>query len=218
MVDIVDTLINFLCQQNTASQCSQFISEYPDITQQIVWLVFFPAIFLIIFIMLIADGVVKNSEHKKYKGLLSVAIFVFIIFQGWFHYVLNISKIWFIGLIVLGGLYVFTHRMGAAGGGGAKAGRSLFSRTAGKVIDKGVNKAIDDIVDALDWTEGREKSIKNLAKRIEKGEKLTQEQLKLYQALSASLSSSTFARAMKKNPDLAGDRALLLEALRNEKD
>lgn len=130
MVDIVDTLIQILCQQGTQSDCTQFLSSYPDIAQQLVFFVLFPAIFLIIFVNIIAKGVTAAT----YKTLLAIGIFIFIIYQGWYHFFLNISKFWFIGLIVLGGIYVLIRKMGAAsgnggGGGGKGAGRSSSSLT-----------------------------------------------------------------------------------------
>lgn len=119
MVDIVDTLIEILCQQGTQSECTQFLSSYPDVTQQLVFFILFPVIFLLIFVNLIAGGVTSAG----YKTLVAIGIFIFIIFQGWYHYFLNISKFWFIGLIILGGIYVVTHKMGAASGGGEGGGK-----------------------------------------------------------------------------------------------
>ena len=120
MVDIVDTLITLLCQQGTQSNCQNFIAQYPDVVQQVLWMVFFPGIFLLIFIMLLARGVAGDNS-RKVGSLLAIGLFLFIIFQGWYHYFLNISKFWFVSVIVLGGLYVFTHRMGPAHGNGGNA-------------------------------------------------------------------------------------------------
>lgn len=117
---LIDSLIEIFCQQGTQSQCSQFLSAYPDITQQLVWLVFFPTVFLLIFINVIASGVTTTSA--KYKTLVAIAIYIFIIFQGWYHYFLNVSKFWFIAIIVLGGIFVLIKKMGPASGGGGGGG------------------------------------------------------------------------------------------------
>jgi len=135
MVEIIDMLIDLLCQQGTAAECSQFISQYPEIAQQLVWLVFFPTVFLILFIFFISEGVVKSA--KKYRTLLAIAIYLFIIFQGWYHYILTVSRFWFIGIIIIGGIFVITHKMGAAGssGGGSSGGGTARAAPAEKMTD-----------------------------------------------------------------------------------
>ncbi|MBL7160784.1 MAG: hypothetical protein ISS93_02965 [Candidatus Aenigmarchaeota archaeon] len=138
MADIIDILINILCQQGTSGKCSSFISAYPDITQQLVWLVFFPAVFLLLFVFFISEGVTKDA--KKYRTLLSIAIFIFVIFQGWYHYALTISKYWFIGVIILGGIYVIIHKMGAAGGGGGSGGGGGGSSRPLKALGSHISK------------------------------------------------------------------------------
>ena len=129
MVDLVDSFIGFFCQRDTASQCSQFIYQYPEISEQIVWLVLFPTVFLLMFIYLLTDGIIKHigsDEKKKFQLLVAVSIYLFIVFQGWYHYVLGIAKYWFIVVILLSGFFIFISKMGgvnaASGGGGGGGG------------------------------------------------------------------------------------------------
>lgn len=165
MVDIVTTLIDVLCQMNTQSQCQQFINTYPDVTQQLVWLVFFPSVFIIIFIYLLSEGVVKqvgSEAKKKLQVLVGVAIYMFIIFQGWYHLALSLSRVWFIVIIILSGFFVLIHRMGGAGGsggGGAGGSRAMGSiigqigKRASKVALKDIERQEDIVESALNEME-----------------------------------------------------------------
>src|SRR3989338_1556000 len=124
MVDLIDTLVTFLCQQNTASNCQQFISAYSDPVQQLLFFLLIPVVFLIIFITLVSSEAVPKLG-KKFGTLIGIVIIVFIIVQGYYHYFLIISKLWIYVLVLLVGgwfilKYVFARRSKKenAGGGG----------------------------------------------------------------------------------------------------
>lgn len=178
MAEIVDTLINILCQQGTSSKCSQFVFTYPDVTQQIVWLVFFPSVFLLLFIIFIANGVAKEPA-VKYKTLVAIAIYVFIVFQGWYHYFLTLSKYWFIGVIILGGIYVVIHKMGAAGrgnegGGGRSRGLSRIKEDiTGKLYRKYVSGETKDTVHHIEMELRNLENIKRDIDRADPGKDVT---------------------------------------------
>ena len=126
MASPIDFLVDMLCQQGTASSCQSFISSYPDPASQIVFFLFFPVVFLIIFVYILGSGIAGSVNNPKLSVLISVAIFAFIVFQGWYHIFLNISKFWFFAVIILGGFYVVVNRMGpASGGGGGNTTRHL---------------------------------------------------------------------------------------------
>jgi len=93
-MDIIETIIEILCQQGTVSQCQQAIQDYPGVTQQMFFLVFFPSVFLILFVYILAKGV--TSEHQKMKVLVAVAIYIFIIFQGWYYTGITLVIHWYI--------------------------------------------------------------------------------------------------------------------------
>jgi hypothetical protein len=155
MADIVDLLVGLLCMQNTQSRCQQFLAGYNDVVQ-LVWLVFFPTVFLLIFIYLLAEGIVKGVEgnsKKKLQTLLSVAIYLFIIFQGWYHIFLSLSRFWFIAVIVLSGFFVFINKMGGAGrsgSGGKGLASGLKKELGGKLFRKYVSGQKKDMLHHID--------------------------------------------------------------------
>jgi len=126
MVDVLDFLVNFLCQANTQSQCWEFINGYADPTQQLVFFLFFPTIFVIIFITELSNTI---SASKKLGVLFSLAIYMFIVFQGWYYIALTLSKMWFIAVIILVGFWVVLTKMGAGGGGGTRGGNGNTGRS-----------------------------------------------------------------------------------------
>ena len=171
MPDVVDTLVDILCQQGTVSNCNQFIGAYGDIPQQLLWLVFFPSVFLIIFVILIANGVASSLDKgvgKKYSALLGIALYLFIIVQGWYHYFLNISKYWFIGIIILGGVLVLTKKMGAGHSGGGGRGGGGLARSKDSVKGKLYRSLISgEKKDMVHHIETELKNLENIKRAIE---------------------------------------------------
>jgi len=181
MADVINLLVETLCQQNTASECYQFISQYPDLIQQIMWLVFFPVVFLLVFVYLLTEGVTKTitGPKKKFQVIIAVALFLFIIFQGWYHYALNLSKFWYIALIIISGFFILIHRMGGghSGGGGAPGGGGggrRFARGAGSgaVLDyvgkRAMKKITGEEKDVVRDIESGLDVLKSMAKNIKR--------------------------------------------------
>ena len=167
MADLVDILIDILCQQGTQSKCQQFIASYPDITQQLVWLVFFPTVFMLIFVYILASGVTRQlgeGGHKKFQTLLAIALCIFVVFQGWYHYTLTLSRFWFIAVIVVSGFFVLIHKMGGVNQEGS--GNSTEKRTKA-LKSQGLGKGVGSY--ALRTVLGEQKrelaAIKDLVKR-----------------------------------------------------
>lgn len=137
--------MEFLCQQKVA-ECQNFIQGYPDPLTQLIWLVFFPLVFLVIFIYFLSGVIIT---HKGMRTLLAVAIYLFIIFSNWYYIVLIVSKFWYVSLIILGGLGIFVHKMSGGGntvtqralsGGGSSEGG--WAKVPG-IIKYGLNRAKD---------------------------------------------------------------------------
>jgi len=124
-VDIFEMLVNILkINQNLVNEYS---SQGP--LYQLFYLFFFPMVFIIIFIYLLSNAVMK--EHKGLRLLISVGILAFIILQGYYSWFVTISKFWFFGLIFLGFFYFIIARRGGGGAksmtlGGEKAGGSAI--------------------------------------------------------------------------------------------
>ncbi len=120
MAGVLEFLMEILCQQGTVGQCQEFVSGYADPVQQVLFFLLFPSLFLLIFITEVT--VTIRAIPKKYGFVMSVAIFVYIIVQGWFHYFLLFGKFWFFTIVILGGLWVMISKMGVVGGAGGGGG------------------------------------------------------------------------------------------------
>ncbi len=172
MAEALEFLINILCQQNTASYCQSFINSYPDPVQQIVFFVFFPFVFLILFVRVLSNGISSSStlNDARMNFLISIALFLFIIFQGWYHIFLNISKFWFIAVILLGGFWAFIHRMGPASGSGGGGGSVSRGRSAvGDFISRKMRNVItEEEEDLRKKIEDRFRRLEGLLSEIEK--------------------------------------------------
>ncbi len=133
--DITEFLMEILCQQNTIGQCQQFVSEYNEPVMQTIYFFFFPTVFVILFIHMLSKQVAENID-AKFRIMIAMAIFVFIVVQGWYHFLLILSRMWFISIIVLGGLWAFLNmglKRGMGGGGSSGGQKSVFGRAAGSV-------------------------------------------------------------------------------------
>ncbi len=102
------------------SMVNEYAAQGP--LYQIFFLVLFPTIFLIFFIY-IASNLAVHS-HKGIRILVAVAIYAFIVLQGYYKWFVIISKFWIFGLIVLAFLWIILSRgrepSGGGGGGGAQ--------------------------------------------------------------------------------------------------
>ncbi|MBL7206755.1 MAG: hypothetical protein ISS36_04115 [Candidatus Aenigmarchaeota archaeon] len=172
MADIIIFMLELLCQKNALQHCQSFIQRQPDMLNQMIFLVFFPTIFLLIFVYFMSGAVV--NEHKGLRLLLGIGIYLFIIFNGWYHIALIISEFWFVALIILGGIGIMVHRMSGGGRGySSGAGRGLFSRIVGTVSQEATRKIEDKILKASGLMPKQRSVVKRVMKKLEKGEKLS---------------------------------------------
>ena len=139
MVELLDAAAQVLCPTpDSFNACQQFINELASEgpVQQMLFFLFFPTIFIILFIYILTTRFPLISENKGIRFLMAIAIFALTIVQGWYPAALAISRFWFIAVIILGGLWFFVggHFRGRQEGGtgrlygitGGKAGRSLL--------------------------------------------------------------------------------------------
>ncbi len=117
-MDILQQLIDIL-----GINCSLVNCYYPNPIEGLFYLVFFPSVFAILFIYVLSGSIIRGSESfpKGLRLLIGISVFLFIIFQGWYTALVSISKLWFILIIILGGLWWFIKahfgERGKAGGG-----------------------------------------------------------------------------------------------------
>jgi hypothetical protein len=122
------------------------VSEYAaqGVFYQIFYLFLFPTIFVIIFVWILTNKIM--GQHKGLRILLSVAVYAFIILQGYYTWFVMFSKYWLVGLITLGFFYFISYR----GGGGAKAmtggGRGILSSVFNQVNPLGEFRNEADMV------------------------------------------------------------------------
>lgn len=104
MPDILQQLITIL-----NINCSLINCYYTNPLEGLFYLVFFPSVFIILFIYILTGSVFKGAGGVPHglRLLIGIAVFLFLIFQGWYTAIVSISKLWFILVIILGGLWWF---------------------------------------------------------------------------------------------------------------
>lgn len=140
MNEIVELIMGLLCPGSSLYSCQQFVSGYEGPVLQLLWLIFFPMIFITFLVVILSSAV--TSEHTKFKVLIGMGAIMFIIVQGYWQFVLTLSKMWWFALIVLGGLWAFTKKMGPEKNAAGQRSSSTLPRswlTRGVFGDRGLN-------------------------------------------------------------------------------
>jgi len=137
-VDVFQMLVDiFKINQNLVYE---YANQGP--LYQIFYLLFFPSIFIIIFIWILSHAII--GQHKGLRILLSVGVYAFIILQGYYSLFIVLSKYWLFGLLVLGFLYILVYRGGIRGGGGGGGGHGAAHGKAlgmGGIVEKFTERA-----------------------------------------------------------------------------
>jgi len=120
MADILQILQQFLCYGN--SDCINLFNQYSYKPMEgLFYVVFFPIVFIILFIFIVSSSI---SPNRGFRALISVAVFAFIIMQGWYYLFATLGKFWLYLLVFLGFIWILIHtfvgRSKEEGGGGAK--------------------------------------------------------------------------------------------------
>ena len=111
VVDIFEMLIDIL--KINQSLVNDYASQ--GALYQMFYLFIFPTVFIVFFIWILSNSVIKR--HKGMRLLISLAVYAFIILQGYYSWFVMLSKFWLFGLMILGFLYLIIPRLT---GGGAK--------------------------------------------------------------------------------------------------
>lgn len=151
MADILQIVRDFLCYGN--SDCINMFNSYASNPMEgLFYLVFFPIVFIIIFIYLLAHR--YFPDHRSLNIILSLAFFAFIILQGWYHFFMILGQLWYIVIIILGFLWIALFGLlGKGSGGGGAQGRSgmgLSQKVTGRVWARvsGQEKALVQAIEA----------------------------------------------------------------------
>jgi hypothetical protein len=116
-VDIFQMLVDIF--RISPSMVSQYASATP--LEQWFYLFFFPTLFIIILIYILVSH--WMSEHRGLSILLAIAVYAFIIFQGFYSWFVFLSPYWLILLLVLGGIWLFFRPRGGGGASGMTSGK-----------------------------------------------------------------------------------------------
>jgi hypothetical protein len=118
-LEILNVLVGFLCPTNeAASTCNDFISNHSQILPPVgpvFYFLLFPAVFTILFVMILMSSVKVTSGHRGIQIVFGATAFIFIIISGWYPVMLMLSEFWYIIIILLGGFWWFFR--GHFGGG-----------------------------------------------------------------------------------------------------
>ena len=132
-VDILETIFEVLRVENLASQYSAPMDQF-------LYTVFFPSIFIILLVYIIANRFATFG--RMWKILIGVAIYVFIIVfppnetYSLYSMFAPLGQVWFILIIVLVGIYAIFKTFfpsEGGGGGGAQSKSGLGSQLTGRL-------------------------------------------------------------------------------------
>ncbi len=129
MVDIIQMIIQFL-----NINCSVVSCYYANPLEGLFYLLFFPTIFIILFVYIISNSVLRGAGLPQgLRLLIGIAVYIFIILQGWFTHAVWLSKLWFILLPLLGVIWFVMRHFGE--------GKRAFPAIEGGLFKYAVHRA-----------------------------------------------------------------------------
>jgi len=173
MVDVLTLLQQFLCYNNNS--CMQQFQQYAYKPMEgIFYAVLFPIVFILIFVYIISIVIGTFSESKKFRILIAVIVFAFIILQGWYGFFISISNLWLYVLVFLGFIWMLLHTFIGSRGSSGKArtdgldgdiGGSNFLGSALGRVGKDLRKETRTLEKEIDMAIDEVKIIKNAVER-----------------------------------------------------
>ena len=132
---VIDIVIDILKINCSVAQCSGYANEF----EALFFLLFFPTVFIILFVYIVSEAVVgrvtSGNTNRGLKIMIAVALFAYIVMAGYYTLFVSLSGLWWILLATLAGLWIVIHRFVKGSGGGSpmpgmgsrkgKAGRGL---------------------------------------------------------------------------------------------
>ena len=183
--DLLAMIIEFL-----RINCSTVNCYTGQPLEAVFYLVFFPSVFIILFIYILSNFIVKGGKTgpRGLRILIAITIYMFIVIGGWYSIFVMVSKIWWIVIILLFGFWIFVVHI--AGGGESGKGamppvgrRGLLGHISTKFREKVGRNAIKylKLESAKDRVQRRaiEQTEQIIAKRLAGG-KLDEEEQTIY--------------------------------------
>lgn len=134
--NILDLLYSILKIQNQVTG---------DFQHDFLFLIFFPHVIIIIWLYFVARAPSFMARHQGMGTLLALAIYIFIVYNGWYATIANLAIIWLGITIVVSFFYFMLPKFFHPGAGeerfkvGKAIGDKLFSR-------REIDKKIHDLV------------------------------------------------------------------------
>jgi hypothetical protein len=112
---LLDVVIEFLNINCSVVQCSGYGSEI----EALFYLLFFPTVFIILFVYVVVGAVLNRVQGTEgaLRLLVSVALYAFIIFEGYYNLFVSLSRLWWLLLATLLGVWLFIRQFIHGGGG-----------------------------------------------------------------------------------------------------
>jgi hypothetical protein len=170
---LLDIIIDVLKINCSVVQCSGYASDI----EALFYLLFFPSVFIILFVYIVTGAIINKIGGKAggLRILISVALYAFIIFEGYYNLFVSLSRLWWLLLATLAGLWLFIRQIIHGGGGGAEGGKGFpgFSRGGmWKNLKKATGLDINlDVIQQLSKIKDVEFTIKEIDKEIDSLEK-----------------------------------------------
>lgn len=120
---LLDVIIDILKINCSVVQCTGYASDI----EALFYLFFFPTVFIILFIWVVTSVIITQIGGKAggLRILISVALYAFIVFEGYYTLFVSLSQLWWLLLATLVGLYIFIRKIIHGNGGGVTGGRSM---------------------------------------------------------------------------------------------
>jgi hypothetical protein len=159
---LINTVISIL-----NINCGTVTCAYPTEIETLFYLVFFPTVFLILFIYILTNFIFRNSGSgtKGLRLLISIGVYAFIIFEDFFTLVVSVSRLWWLLTIFLVGLYAFVRHLfrGGEGGGGRGTLSGVGTGQIRGLIKKMKKEHIDNPVEGMLGLESSDHKVKRIS-------------------------------------------------------
>ena len=138
--DIYDLIFTLLNVQPTGDFQADFLN-----------LIFFPHVVILIWLYIIARGPVFRALHRGIGILLSLTIYIFIIYYQWYSVIANLAIFWLGATVVISLFYFMIPKLMHPGATGSRFGlgktvAEIQQKTSGK---KKLGNTIDNLRDDL---------------------------------------------------------------------
>lgn len=162
-VDILETIFEVLRVENLASQYSAPLDQF-------LYTVFFPSIFVILLVYIIANRFATFGG--MWKILIGVAIYVFIIVfppnatYSLYSMFAPLGQVWFILIIILVGIYAFFKTLFPGEGGGAGGAQGSRSRLGSQLTGRLWKQATGQVGDIEKMIRSELSALKAIAEKM----------------------------------------------------